>query len=165
MSLQEDTPGQAHLTAQLANLRAEVVVQIPDKEPTEEHAQSVHDHKPHRLESLHVAHVLVMLAFLGRHLFAPLLPLQPVLLARVAPFRPKGHLHGVHAAQDNDRGQDRVGILVEHWVLEVVVVECDEDGQSEEGDREEESHTRGARVGERGIAHQAGRVDHGQLVD
>lgn len=122
MALQEDSPWQTHRAAPQADLGAELVVQIPDEEPAEEHAQSVRDHKPHRLEGLHIPHVLVMLSFLGRHLLAPLLPIQAVFLARVAPSRPQRHLHGMHAAEDNSCRKNGVGILVEDGVLEVVVV-------------------------------------------
>lgn len=123
-----------------------MVVQIPDEKAAQEHAQSVNDHEPHCLESLRVALVLEMLALFARYLETFLLARQAVFFEGVAPPRPQACLHGVHATQDDDCGQESVGILVEDRVLQVVVVEGDEDCETEEGDGEDEADIRCTRV-------------------
>ena len=122
MSFQEDTPRQTHVAAPAASGGAEEVVEVPDGEAAEEHGQAVPDHEPHGLECLHVAHVLVVLILLGRHGKALLLAREPVFLSGVSQGWAEGLLHGPHAAEDHDGGQKRVRILMEHGVLQVVVV-------------------------------------------
>lgn len=78
---------------------------------------------------------------------------------------PDANFHDVHRPQQHDGGQDRVSILVESRVLEVVVVSRDEDGKPSEGDPEDGREGLGALVGETGPEHEAGGVDHGELVD
>lgn len=146
MSLQENPPRQAYLPAPHPNLRTEVVVQIPDEKATQEHAQSVNDHEPHRLENLQVALVLEMLPLFARYLETSLLARQAIFFEGVAPPGPQACLHGVHAAQDDDCGQESVGILVEDRVLQVMVVEGDEDCETEEGDGENEADNPCTRV-------------------
>ena len=54
---------------------------------------------------------------------------------------------------------------MEGGILEVVVIECDEDGEREEEERQAEREEAGARVREGGVTHEAGSVYHGQFVD
>lgn len=46
---------------------------------------------------------------------------------------PKGwsqeELHHVHASEEDDGGQQRVCPLMEDWVLQIVIVKRDEDGE------------------------------------
>ena len=165
MTLEENTPGKSHDLAPLSNLAAEVVVQIPDEEPAKEHAQSVPDHKPHRFESLHVTDVLVVLVFSGRNRQALLFASHAVFFARTPPFRTKRHLHCIHTSQDHDGSQDRVCILVEHGVLQVVVIESDENGQRSQGNSQNHTDARWSRVGKGRIAHQARGINHGELIN
>lgn len=74
-------------------------------------------------------------------------------------------LHDVHTPQQHKRGQDGVGVLVESRVLEVVVVGGDEDGQGDGEEAEQERDRVGAGVREGGPEHEAGGVDHRELVD
>ena len=165
MTLQENAPRQPHDLAPPADLRAERIIQIPDEKAAEEHGQTISDHKPHGFEDLGVADVLIVLVFLGRHLDSLLLAGETVFFPRAPPPRAQRHLHGVHAAQDDDNSQDSVRVLVENGVLEVVVVQGNEDSQAREGDGQEETDAGWSRVGERGVAHQTGCVDHRQLID
>lgn len=54
---------------------------------------------------------------------------------------------------------------MERRILQVVVIERDEDGERGEPERQAEREAAGARVRERGVAHEAGGVDHRELVD
>lgn len=44
--------------------------------------------------------------------------------------RTEGILHDVHASEDNEGSQKCVGVLMERWVLEVVVVDSDENREA-----------------------------------
>lgn len=54
---------------------------------------------------------------------------------------------------------------MEGGVLKIVVIECDKDSEREEEEGQIEREEAGARIGEGGVAHEAGSVYHGQLVD
>ena len=140
MSFQKKTPGKTNRAAIPTDLRAIDVVQAPDEETAQKHAQSVYHHEPHSLECLQVAHILVVLALLGRNGKSHPLACQAVLFRRVAPSRSEGRFHGVHAAEDDDGGQGRVCILVEDWVLKIVVVQGDEYSETCERNSEKDSY-------------------------
>ena len=54
---------------------------------------------------------------------------------------------------------------MEGRILKIVVVQRNENGEGEEEERQVEREEAGARVREGGIAHEAGGVYHGELVD
>lgn len=58
-----------------------------------------------------------------------------VLALALLQSRAQVQLHHVHAARKDDGCEYCVSILVEGGILEVVVVECDEDGEREEEER------------------------------
>lgn len=66
----------------------------------------------------------------------------------MSPAWPELHFHGVHAAQDNDNGQDGIGVLMEDRILKVMIVERDEDRQAGQGDGQEDPEADRSRVGE-----------------
>lgn len=164
MTFQENTPRKTDLLAPASQRGAELVVKGPDEEASQEHAQSVDDHEPHRLQRLHVPHVLVVLSLLRRDGQTLPLALQAVLLARLAPFRAERHFHRVHAAQDDNGGQERVRVLVEDRVPEVVVIQGDEDRETGQEDCKKDPDPGRSRVREGCVAHQTRRVDHGELI-
>lgn len=165
MTFEENTPRKSHNLTPLSDCGTELVVQGPDAKAAQEHTQSIPNHKPHGLESLHIADILVVLMFFGRYRQSLLFACYAVFLARVSPSRTKGHLHCVHTPQDYDGGQYRVGVLVEHGVLQVVVVEGDENGQRREGNGQDNADAGGSRVRKGRIAHQTRSINHGELID
>lgn len=73
-------------------------------------------------------------------------------------------LHDIHAPEDNCARQGSIGDLVEHRVLRHVVIDGDEGGESGEGQSDKQARGLGPRVREGRERHDAGGVDHGQLV-
>lgn len=173
VSLEDDAPGQADFPSPAAQGAAELVVQGPDGEAAEEDAQAEPDHGPHGAQDLEIARVLAQL--LPRHRRAvDLLRLlvvaqrRRVLRGRAPLGLERGaqaHLHDVHAPQQDDSGQQGVHVLVEGRVLQVVVVAGDKGGEAEQEDAEQLGVEARLAVGEGGVEHQAGGVDHGELVD
>lgn len=158
MTLQQHSPGQPELPAPATQNRAELVVQVPDEEPHSDGAQSAGDHLPHRREDLRVATVATGLFLVVDGKLA--MPAQ-----RRSFRRPQRRLHGVHAPDDDGGGQNGKHDLVEDRVAEVVVVGRDEDGEGDGEDGEQDAAARAASVGVDAVEHDAGGVDHGELVD
>jgi len=87
------------------------------------------------------------------------------LLATFAVVWSDADFHDVHGSEQHDGGQDRVGVLVESRVLEVVVVGRDEDRKTREGNSKDGRERLCALVLEARPEHEASGVDHGELVD
>lgn len=164
MAFQENAPRQAHFPTPSAERGAVPVVDIPEHEAPEKHAEPVEDHEPHFPERFDVTLVFVALALLREHRKSHLLPCQAVELSRSTPLGAQRHLHRVHASEHDGGREDRVGILVEERVLDVVVVEGDEYGQSREHHTQDHAQNCRPRVGEQSVAHQTSGVDHRELV-
>lgn len=164
MALQQQTPRQADLVAPLAQLRAVDIVEIPDGEAAQEDAEAPGDHDPHLAQDLAVALLLARdLGLLrGRRGVAR----AHALVLEVAPpvVGPQVQLHDDHGADQHDGREQRVRVLVEGRVLQVVVVERDEDGQGGDAQTQGPFDQQRAAVFEGRPCHQAGRVDHGQLI-
>lgn len=165
MAFKENTPGKPHGLTPLSNRREELIVQAPDGKPTQKHGQSIPDHKPHGFQYLQITNIRVVLMFFGRNWQSLPFQRQAVFLARLPPFRSKGHLHGVHAPDHHYGREDRVRILVEIRILQVVVVEGDENGQRRERNAQDHADAVWPRVRKGRIAHQTRSVDHGKLID
>lgn len=55
-----------------------------------------------------------------------------MLLLSLPQRRTEGILHDEHASEDNEGSQKCVGVLVERWVLEVVIVDRDENRETDQ---------------------------------
>jgi hypothetical protein len=55
-----------------------------------------------------------------------------MLLLRLPQRRTEGILHHEHASEDNEGSKKCVGVLMERWVLEVVVVDGDENRETDQ---------------------------------
>ncbi len=92
--------------------------------------------------------------------------------------------HDVDASEENEGGQDRVGVLMESGILEVVIVARDEDGKRDTGDAQRDLDCLRPVVRKSGPEHPADRsvcicekgglqeidsqtcgVDHGQFIN
>ena len=93
------------------------------------------------------------------------LTLQLPLFPALAVERTNADFHDIHRAQQNDRGQDSVSVLVERRVLQVVVVSRNEYRQTRQRETQQSAESLLALVLESRPEHQAGGVDHGELVD
>jgi len=111
-------------------LRAILVVQIPDRETAQESCKTRGNHPPHPAQNLTIPIVSALLFCLIRR---QLTGLAGSFLATRAVVWSDTNFHDVHRAQQHDGGQDRVSILVESRVLEVVVVGCNKDRKPSEG--------------------------------
>ena len=78
---------------------------------------------------------------------------------------PQAELHHVHASEKDDSGQERICVLMEGRVLQIVVVERDEDGEGDQTKGKEKAELSRLRVGEGGVTHQTRGVNHRQLVN
>lgn len=54
---------------------------------------------------------------------------------------------------------------MKHWVLDVQIVSCDEDGDGDGERSDKHADPLGLAVGENGVEHDAGRVDHREFVE
>jgi hypothetical protein len=168
VALQQNPPRKADLMPPASQNRAVLVVEIPHGEPAEESRQPRADHPPHLAQDLAVAVVsacLLCLVRRGQTLLILATALQLPLFPALAVERTDADFHDIHRAQQHDRGQDRVRVLVERRVLQVVVVSRDEDRQTRESETQQSPERLLALVLERGPEHQTGGVDHGELVD
>jgi hypothetical protein len=165
VALQQNAPRKTNLMSPASQNRAVFIIEIPNSEPAQESRQTGTDHPPHLAQNLAVAIVLTLLLCLvrWRQTLAPALQLP--LLLPLAVVRTNADLHDIHRAQQHDRGQDRVSVLVERRVLQVVVVSRDEDRQARQRKTQQRPEGLLALVLEGGPEHQAGGVDHGELVD
>ena len=73
--------------------------------------------------------------------------------------------HQVHAAEDDDRCKKRVRVLMKGRVLQVVIVQGDEGSESNERACKHEANVLRPSMGECRIAHKAGSIDHGKLIN
>lgn len=141
------------------------IIEIPDCEPTQEDAQAERNHDPHLGNNDLIPDIFPLLfQFL---LLAEHVRVSKPFMHYMSPaeVRPQVQLHDVHTPQQHKRGQDGVGVLVEGRVLQVVVVGRDEDGQGDGEEAEQERDRVGAGVREGGPEHEAGGIDHRELVD
>lgn len=79
--------------------------------------------------------------------------LQSKLVLTLSRATPEREFHHPHRAHKDDDCEYGVGVLMEGWVLQVVVVERYEYCEGDEEESEEEAEEAGARVGECGIGH------------
>ena len=171
MALEQDAPGEPDGAPPAPQRGAVPVVERPDGEAAEEDAQADGDEAPHERQGGGVAGVD------ARPLPHVPLPLGRALggrrravavgegAGRGAARGPQVHLHDPHAADQHDGRQDRVRVLVEDRVLQVVV--DGRDGARERDQRRAQAQRVRARAPAReaGVEHDAGGVDHRQLVD
>lgn len=146
MAFQDNTPWQAHGSPPLDERGAVAVVEAPDGEATEECAQTVCDHRPHGAENESHAGGIV--------LCKTIMPSQ----------RSQAFLHDPHAAQQDSGGQNSVGVLVKHRVLQVVIVQCDKGREADQTERQHGMEPTRAKVRESSVEHEACCVDHAELV-
>lgn len=73
-------------------------------------------------------------------------------------------LHNIHSPKDHSTGQDGVGDLVEDRVLGHVIVDRNPQGQGDEPYGYQSLGGFGPPVGEGRVGHDAGGINHGQLV-
>lgn len=165
VSFEQDSPGQASLMSPSSDLGAIYVVQIPDGKASKEDAQAKGDHGPHLLQDPLVPLVLPLLFSLGLWTGESALSYGFVGLVALAEMWSDVKLHDNHAADQDDGSQNRIGVLVKGRVLEEVVVEGDEQGEAGNGETENDLGRSLSVVGEGGPEHEAGGVDHGQLID
>lgn len=88
----------------------------------------------------------------------------PALLLLVAKVRPHIRLHDPHRPNQHGRGQYCIGVLVEGWILEIVIVQGDVQSKREDQDTEHRLEHARAFVSKSGPCHQTGGIDHGKLV-
>ena len=143
-------------------LRAILVIQIPDCKSSQESCKTRSNHPPHPAQNLTITIVPALLLRLVRQRHTGL---TSSLLTTHAVVWSDTNFHNIYRAEQHDGSQDRVGVLVKSRVLEVVVVGCNKDRKPSEGDSKDSREGPGALVREAGPEHEAGGVDHGELVD
>jgi hypothetical protein len=143
-------------------LRAVLIIQIPDCETAQERCKPCSNHPPHPAQNLTIAIVSALLLCLIRQRLAGL---SSSLLATLAVVWSDADFHDVHRSEQHDGCQDRVSVLVECRILEVVVVGRDENRKARKADSKDSRERLSALVRETGPEHEAGGVDHGELVD
>ena len=153
MPFQEDPPRQPNIPPPPPDLATVDVVQIPDPETAQENSQSKPYQLPHPDQDLPVPHVLSCEERL-------LLTRHTRLRDGTAQGRAKGEFHDKHAPDEHRGGEEGVCILVEGRVLEVVVIQGYEGGEQDEANGEDAFEDHGAGVGEAGVVHEFGGVDH-----
>lgn len=157
MTLKKDTPRESDFPSPSTQGGTIDVVQGPNTKPSKENAQTTSDHKPHCLDNLLVPVILTLLLL-------PLLIRDHTLLLHVGSglyVWANVALHDVDGTEKYDGSEQSIHVLVEGWVAEVVVIACDEGGQGNEEDGEQDTHGILLFVGEGGIKHETGGVDHG----
>lgn len=128
MTLEEDAPRETNLGPPLPQGRAHFVVQGPDGKATEEDRQPSSHHPPHVSQDLLISQVLAQIVIRRKDVRRSLGQFQSILLRALSQRGSQGDFHDIHAPEDDDGGQDGVGVLVEGGILQVVVVGGDEDG-------------------------------------
>lgn len=140
MTFKNYTPWKTNPLPPFPQRTTENIVQIPNGKSAKEHAQAKNHHEPHCFQRLHVAHVLKLLSLLAGDWEPLLFTSESVLFTRLAPSRTERDFHSIHASEDDDGSQKRVGILVEDGVLQVMIIQRNEDGEACEEDSEELSN-------------------------
>lgn len=72
--------------------------------------------------------------------------------------------HNVHSPKDHSTGQEGIGDLVKDRVLRHVIVDGDPQGQGDEPYGNQSLDEFWPPICERGVGHDAGGVNHGQLI-
>lgn len=164
MAFKQYPPRQPYLSPPPFELTTVNIVKMPYKESSQERRQSTANHEPHRPQYLLVPRPLhsTNLSLSLRHTLS--LPNSVLLLRSLQP-RPQRHLHHIHTPQQHYSCENRICVLMKGGILQVVVVKSYEDCKGDEGEGEVEAEESRARVGEGCVAHQAGCVDHGELVN
>lgn len=72
--------------------------------------------------------------------------------------------HNVHSPKNDSTGQKGIGDLVKDGILRHVIVDGDPQGQGDESYGNQRLDELGPPVCERGVGHDAGGVNHGQLI-
>ena len=157
-----------------SQLRAVDIVEIPEGKTTEEDAQAVRNHGPHRSQRCQIPLILLLLRLLLPWSYHALrLPISVTirmsvgwyLHSLVSILRSDVGLHDVHCSYENECREDRVGVLMECRILQVVIVQRDECGERKQEEREACLRLGRLVEAECRKEHEAGRVDHGQFVD
>lgn len=109
--------------------RAIRVIQAPDPEASQKDTKAESYENPHSLKDVGIPAILAFLLRL-RSFSGPRFGLILVLLAPpTSEVRPQVHLHHIHTSEKDHRSQNRIGVLVKAWVLQIMIVSGDEDGQ------------------------------------
>lgn len=127
MTFQQNTPREAHFPPPSSNGSTKDVIQIPNPKCNGYIAQSDIIHAPHGSQNFHIP--LISSFLLDGINFTVSFTASGV----------EQTLHNPHAAQYNHRREQGEHILMEHRVLKIMIVQCDEDSQT--GNREGDENT------------------------
>lgn len=89
---------------------------------------------------------------------------KSVGLETVPPLWPKSNLHLVRASRNKPDSHGSIDILVKKWILQVMVVGSNSRTKENRANSKPNSKPGRSRVGQTGIAHQTGCIDHVQLI-
>lgn len=165
MSFEKNAPRQADFSPPHSQRRAVFVVEGPESISAEENGHTVGHNGPHFRENVLVRRLSrcgICRRLSGRWI---LISLQPVLFIPFPQSRSEGAFHDVHAAQEYGRRQDGVGVLLEGWILEVVIVERDEHRQGHECNAQQDTELLRLGPGKGCVDHEACCIYHGQFID
>lgn len=140
--------------------RAIDIVQGPNAEPTQKDAQAATNHQPHGLENLLVSDVLSVLLTPLRLSGCVLVICRRVHLGPRSKTRAQVDLHNIHGPEQDNGRQQRIHVLVEHRIAEIVIVAGDENGERYEKNAQEQGDGWFLVVGEGCIEHETSRVYH-----
>ena len=174
VSFEQNAPWKAEFVSPSLEFRAVDVVEVPEREATEEDAQAVCDHCPHYSQRCKVPFILALpLGLLLRCCCTVYLPIRMAIGLSVRycthPLVPilgsYIDLHDVHGSQEHESGEDGIRILVESRILQVMVIERNECCERQEEDSE--ARLRFDRFIEAKCCeeHEARGVDHRELVN
>lgn len=137
---------------------AEDVVQIPDEKPESNGTHPNRDHSsPHGAENLQVSTISSCLLRFIRG--------RDIVRALAAKRWPKSHFHSPHAPKEDDGCQQGKRVLMKQWILDIVIVARDEDGDEcgEQACQHGIQHRPSVRKD--GVEHDTRGVNHGQLIE